>query len=90
MKITEVKKKNGTTVYRASVYLGIDQVTGKRVKTSITGRTKTEVKNKFRQTQFDFKAGGSTVFETVAFQPIKNWLNSSLKVINSLSVHKLC
>ena len=29
MKITEVKKKNGATVYRASVYLGVDQVTGK-------------------------------------------------------------
>lgn len=35
MKITEHKKKNGTIVYRASIYLGIDQMTGKRVKTSI-------------------------------------------------------
>lgn len=32
MKITEHKKKNGTIVYRASIYLGIDQMTGKRVK----------------------------------------------------------
>lgn len=43
MKITEHKKKNGTIVYRASIYLGIDQMTGKRVKTSITGRTRKEV-----------------------------------------------
>ena len=37
MKIVEVKKKDGSKVYRASVYLGVDQVTGKKVKTSITG-----------------------------------------------------
>ena len=41
MKITEVKKKDGSIAYRASVYLGIDQITGKKVKTSVTGRTKT-------------------------------------------------
>ena len=46
MKITEVKKKDGSNVYRASVYLGVDQVTGKKVKTSITGRTRKEVKSK--------------------------------------------
>lgn len=60
MKITEVKKKNGTTVYRASVYLGIDQVTGKRVKTSITGRTKKEVKQKARHALLNFEKAGST------------------------------
>ena len=38
MKITEVKKKDGSNVYRASVYLGVDQVTGKKVKTSITDK----------------------------------------------------
>jgi len=30
MKITEYKKKNGTIVYRASVYLGVDKLTGKK------------------------------------------------------------
>ena len=55
MRITEVKKKNGTTVYRASVYLGVDQVTGKKVKTSVTGRTRKEVKSKAQQAQIDFK-----------------------------------
>ncbi|SNE31874.1 phage integrase: site-specific recombinase [Streptococcus pneumoniae] len=29
MKITEYTKKDGSTVYRSSVYLGIDTVTGK-------------------------------------------------------------
>ena len=31
MKITEVIKKDGSKVYRASVYLGVDQVTGKKL-----------------------------------------------------------
>jgi hypothetical protein len=44
MKINEIKKKDGSTVYRASVYLGVDQVTGKKVKTNVTGRTRKEVK----------------------------------------------
>ena len=30
MKITEVIKKDGSKVYRANVYLGVDQVTGKK------------------------------------------------------------
>lgn len=49
MKITEVRKKDGSTVYRANIYLGVDVVTGKKVKTSITGRTKTEVKQKAKE-----------------------------------------
>lgn len=48
MKINEVKKKNGAIVYRANVYLGVDQVTGKKAKTSVTGRTRKEVKQKAR------------------------------------------
>lgn len=80
MKITEIKKKNGETVYRASVYLGIDQVTGKKVKTSVTGRTKKEVKSKAKHAQLDFKANGSTVkkvAEIKMFRDIANlWLES--------------
>lgn len=60
MKITEVTKKNGTTVYRANIYLGVDSLTGKKVKTSITARTKTELKKKVSLAQFDFKENGST------------------------------
>lgn len=35
-----IQKKNGTTVYRTSVYLGVDQVTGKKARTTITASTK--------------------------------------------------
>ena len=49
MKITEVIKKDGSKVYRANIYLGVDQVTGKKVKTKVTGRTQKEVKQKATQ-----------------------------------------
>ena len=49
MKITEVIKKDGSKVYRANVYLGVDQVTGKKVKTKVTGRTQKELKQKATQ-----------------------------------------
>ncbi|HEM5111137.1 TPA: site-specific integrase [Streptococcus suis] len=70
MKITEVKKKNGTIVYRASVYLGTDQVTGKRSKTSVTGRTRKETRQKAKHAQDEFISNGYTVTKVV---PIKNY-----------------
>ncbi|HEP1503946.1 TPA: site-specific integrase [Streptococcus pyogenes] len=71
MKITEHKKKNGTIVYRASIYLGIDQMTGKRVKTSITGRTRKEVNQKAKHAQLDFLSNGSTIKRKVVIKTFK-------------------
>ena len=42
MKFEQYKKTNGETVWRAKAYLGIDDVTGKKVRTTITGWTKSE------------------------------------------------
>lgn len=70
MKIKEHKKKNGAIVYCASIYLGIDQVTGKKAKTSVTGRTRKEVKQKARHAQDEFISNGYTVTKVV---PIKNY-----------------
>lgn len=70
MQINEVKKKNGTMVYRANVYLGVDQVTGKKAKTSVTGRTRKEVKQKAKHAQDDFISNGCTVTKVV---PVKNY-----------------
>lgn len=70
MKITEVTKKNGATVYRASVYLGVDQVTGKKVKTKVTGRTHKEVKQKAQQEKIAFQKAGSTRQKAIT---IKNY-----------------
>ncbi|HGK7811443.1 TPA: tyrosine-type recombinase/integrase [Streptococcus pyogenes] len=80
MKITEHKKKNGTIVYRASIYLGIDQMTGKRVKTSITGRTRKEVNQKAKHAQFNFLSNGSTIKRKVVIKTFKElshlWLET--------------
>lgn len=62
MKINKITKKNGETVYRASVYLGIDAITGKKVKKTISGRTKREVNQKALTAQIDFEKQGQTVF----------------------------
>lgn len=66
MKIIEVTKKNGTTVYRANVYLGVDQVTGKKVKTKVTGRTHKEVKQKAKQEKIAFQQDGFTRFQATS------------------------
>nr|WP_194086008.1 site-specific integrase [Streptococcus pyogenes] len=80
MKITEYKKKNGTIVYRASIYLGIDQMTGKRVKTSVTGRTRKEVNQKAKHAQLDFLSNGSTIKRKVVIKTFKElshlWLET--------------
>lgn len=71
MKITEHKKKDGTTVYRANVYLGVDQVTGKDVKTSITARTRKEVKQKAKEAEIDFIQNGFTRFKEATIKTYK-------------------
>ena len=68
MKINEIKKQDGSTVYRANVYLGVDAVTGKKVTTKVTARTKKELKTKAQQAQFDFKANGSTRYKEVTIE----------------------
>ncbi|HFI0100942.1 TPA: tyrosine-type recombinase/integrase [Streptococcus suis] len=65
MKITEAIKKDGSIVYRANVYLGVDVITGKKVKTSVTGRTKKEVKQKAKYAPIEFVKNGSTVKKKV-------------------------
>ncbi|HEM5141012.1 TPA: site-specific integrase [Streptococcus suis] len=80
MRITEIRKKDGSTVYRANIYLGVDVVTGKKVKTSITGRTKTEVKQKAKQAPIEFVKNGSTVkkeMEVKTYQELAElWLDN--------------
>ena len=63
MQIKQITKKDGSIVYRANVYLGVDKVTGKDVKTSITGRTKKEVKQKTKEADIAFLKNGSTRFQ---------------------------
>ena len=96
MKITEVIKKDGSKVYRASVYLGVDQVTGKKVKTKVTGRTQKEVKQKATQEKIDFQKVGSTrqkASTITVYQDLANlWWESyknTVKPNTQLSMRKL-
>ena len=63
MNITEYKKKNGTTVYRSSVYLGVDKLTGKKARTTVTASTKKGVKIKAREAVNAFANNGYSVKE---------------------------
>ncbi len=65
MKITQYTKKDGSIVYRSSIYLGIDSMTGKKVKTTISARTKKELKSKAIQTKVEFEKNGSTIMKAV-------------------------
>ena len=65
MKITQHTKKDGSAVYRSSIYLGIDSVTGKKAKTTISARTKKELKSKAIQAKIEFEKNGSTVTKAV-------------------------
>ena len=60
MNIKEITKKDGTKVYRSSVYLGVDSVTGKKVKTTVTARTKKELKQKSQRAITEFINNGYT------------------------------
>ena len=63
MNITEYKKKNGAIVYRSSVYLGVDKLTGKKARTTVTASTKKGVKIKAREAINAFVANGCSVKE---------------------------
>lgn len=96
MKINEIKKKDGSTVYRANVYLGVDVITGKKVTTKVTARTKKELKTKAQQAQFDFKANGSTRFKASTITTYKElallWWDSykdTVKPNTQDNVHKI-
>lgn len=102
MNITKHTKQNGSTVYRTSLYLGIDQVTGKKVKTTITARTKKEVKAKATQALADFKTNGCTRYQAPSVETfadlVEIWwgtychtvkVNSQIKIRNVLDHHIL-
>lgn len=80
MKITEYTKKDGTKVYRSQVYLGKDAITNQKVKTSVSARTKKEVKLLATQKRYEFKQNGSTKQEAVKLDTFKElselWLES--------------
>jgi len=96
MQIKQITKKDGSIVYRANVYLGVDKVTGKDVKTSITGRTKKEVKQKTKEAEIAFLQNGSTRFQAANITTYKElaslWWESykhTVKPNTQLNVRRL-
>ena len=62
--LQNTKRKNGTTVYRASVYLGVDKLyREKRARTTVTANTKKGVKIKAREAVNAFAANGYSIKE---------------------------
>lgn len=61
MKIKDKIKKNGQKVYYASVYLGVDKLTGKKARTTVTATTQKGVRVKARDAINAFVANGYTV-----------------------------
>ena len=80
MNITEYKKKNGSIVYRASVYLGVDKLTGKKARTTVTANTKKGIKIKAREAVNAFASNGYTVKDkptiTTYEELVKVWWDS--------------
>lgn len=80
MAIKEIKKKNGDVVYRTQIYLGVDRLTGKKVKASVTAKTKKELKKKELQRRLEFEKNGNTVYKnttcTFYHELVELWKNS--------------
>ncbi len=61
MNIKEITKKDGTKVYRTIVYLGVDSLTGKQVRTTVTANSRKMCEIKANQAINKFIKNGSTV-----------------------------
>ncbi|QGG97828.1 site-specific integrase [Streptococcus dysgalactiae subsp. dysgalactiae] len=72
MKIIEYKKKDGTIMYRSQIYLGVDSVTGKKARNSVSGRTKKELKNNIKLAKYEFQANGETLSKKVQVKTFKD------------------
>lgn len=88
MKINEITKKDGTVVYLTAVYLGVDSLTGKKVKTYVTAKTKKALKSLSDLKISEFEKNGKTVvrkkvefenFEALAMA----WLDDYLLTVKS-------
>ena len=76
MNIKDKIKKNGQKVYYASVYLGVDQLTGKKARTTVTATTKKGVRVKARDAINAFAANGYTVKDKPTITTYKELANS--------------
>lgn len=95
MKINKIEKKDGTFVYRTNVYLGVDSLTGKQVRTTATAKTRKMCEMKASQAINNFIKNGSTIArEKVNFENFEDlaldWFESYKLTVkeNSIRVAK--
>jgi len=91
MNIKEYIKKDGTKVYRTNVYLGVDSLTGKQVRTSVTAKSKKMCETKAHQAINDFINNGSTIArEKVVFDNFESlalsWFESYKLTVKANSI----
>jgi len=91
MNIKEYTKKDGTKVYRTNVYLGVDSLTGKQVRTSVTAKSRKMCETKAHQAINDFISNGSTIArEKVVFDNFEDlalsWFESYKLTVKANSI----
>ena len=91
MNIKEYTKKDGTKVYRTNVYLGVDNLTGKQVRTSVTAKSKKMCETKAHQAINDFINNGQTIArEKVVFDNFEelalSWFESYKLTVKANSI----
>lgn len=91
MKINKIEKKDGTFVYRTNVYLGVDSLTGKQVRTTATAKTRKMCEMKASQAINNFIKNGSTIArEKVNFENFEDlaldWFESYKLTVKENSV----
>ncbi|KAA8710649.1 site-specific integrase [Lactococcus garvieae subsp. garvieae] len=91
MNIKEITKKDGTIAYRASVYLGVDSLTGKQVRTTATAKTRKQCEIKANQAINNFNKNGCTVArERVVFKDFEeltlSWFESYKLTVKENSI----
>ena len=94
MNIKEYIKKDGTKVYRTNVYLGVDNLTGKQVRTSVSANSRKMCDIKARQAINKFINNGSTIArEKVVFDNFESlalsWFESYKLTVKANSIRSV-
>ena len=94
MNIKEYIKKDGTKVYRTNVYLGVDSLTGKQVRTSVSANSRKMCETKARQSINKFINNGSTIArEKVVFDNFESlalsWFESYKLTVKANSIRSV-
>ncbi|TFJ47004.1 hypothetical protein CKN80_04495 [Carnobacterium divergens] len=89
------KKKDGSTVYSKSVYLGVDPKTGKKKRTTLTAKTQKELKLKIARKKIEIAENGfvsddETSQELILFEEIYNlWFSSHKNTVENTTAERI-